>query len=144
MKQAMKASGAKTKKAAVEKALQLLIRFNSRRACGLCGKVLDGKAISKKSRSKDKWAEAERRTRPLAADTEEGCVTIIETSSGSTRSNAVDTPETQWLNRNLLDNRIALTDLILCEVLQGMRSRRPYSDGHATSCLRSTVIQHGR
>jgi predicted nucleic acid-binding protein len=53
---------------------------------------------------------------------EEGCVTIIETSVWIDQINAKDTPQTQWLNRNLLTQRIALTDLILTEVLQGIRS----------------------
>jgi predicted nucleic acid-binding protein len=49
-------------------------------------------------------------------------VTIIETSVWIDQINAKDTPQTQWLNRNLLTQRIALTDLILTEVLQGIRS----------------------
>jgi len=49
-------------------------------------------------------------------------VTIIETSVWIDQINAKDTPQTQWLNRNLSTMRIALTDLILAEVLQGIRS----------------------
>jgi predicted nucleic acid-binding protein len=49
-------------------------------------------------------------------------VTIIETSVWIDQINAKDTPQTQWLNRNLLTTRVALTDLILTEVLQGIRS----------------------
>ncbi len=60
--------------------------------------------------------------RVRSQQSEEGCVTIIDTSIWIDQINAVDTPETQWLNRNLSTNRIALTDLILIEVLQGIRS----------------------
>jgi len=49
-------------------------------------------------------------------------VTLIETSVWIDQLDAKDTPQTQWLNRNLLTQRIALTDLILTEVLQGIRS----------------------
>jgi Arc/MetJ family transcription regulator len=60
MKQAMKASGTKTKKAAVEKALQLLISIQQQEGIrSLWGIGWEGDL--KKSRSKDKWAEAERR-----------------------------------------------------------------------------------
>lgn len=31
-------------------------------------------------------------------------------------------PETEWLDRELDHQRLGLTDLILCEILQGLRS----------------------
>ena len=39
------------------------------------------------------------------------------------RSNA----ETEWLARELLQQRMGLTDLILCEVLQGVRGERVFA-----------------
>ena len=39
------------------------------------------------------------------------------------RSNA----ETEWLARELLQQRMGLTDLILCEVLQGVRGERAFA-----------------
>jgi predicted nucleic acid-binding protein len=36
-------------------------------------------------------------------------------------------PETAWLDRTLGGRRIALTDLILCEVLQGIRGQREFT-----------------
>lgn len=39
------------------------------------------------------------------------------------RSNA----ETEWLTRELLQQRMGLTDLILCEVLQGVRGERVFA-----------------
>jgi predicted nucleic acid-binding protein len=48
-------------------------------------------------------------------------VTIVETTvwvdAFQGRSNA----HTDWLGRHLTESRVALTDLILCEVLQGIR-----------------------
>jgi hypothetical protein len=35
--------------------------------------------------------------------------------------NGVDTPHTSWLDEQLEQQRLGLTDLILCEVLQGIR-----------------------
>ena len=36
-------------------------------------------------------------------------------------------PETQWLDRELQRQRLGLTDLILCEVLQGIRDNAGFS-----------------
>lgn len=35
-------------------------------------------------------------------------------------------PETEWLNRELTRQRLGLTDLILCEVLQGINDNRTF------------------
>jgi Arc/MetJ family transcription regulator len=61
MKQAMKASGAATKKAAVEEALQLLVKIKGQEGIRkFFGKVRwDGDLDW--SRSKDKWRESEER-----------------------------------------------------------------------------------
>ena len=61
MKQAMKASGAATKKAAVEEALQLLVKIKGQEGIRkFFGKVTwDGDLDW--SRSKDKWRESEER-----------------------------------------------------------------------------------
>jgi predicted nucleic acid-binding protein len=37
-----------------------------------------------------------------------------------------ENPETRWLDRELQRQRLGLTDLILCEVLQGVRERRQF------------------
>jgi predicted nucleic acid-binding protein len=49
-------------------------------------------------------------------------LTIVETSVWIDQINATPTPQTEWLGDNLSTNRFALTDLILTEVLQGIRS----------------------
>ena len=38
--------------------------------------------------------------------------------------NGRDNPETDWLDQRLADERLGLTTLILCEVLQGVRDER--------------------
>jgi predicted nucleic acid-binding protein len=49
-------------------------------------------------------------------------VTIVDTSIWIDLFNGVHSDHTAWMNRNLDDSRIALTDLTLCEVLQGLRN----------------------
>ncbi|MEO7030577.1 MAG: PIN domain nuclease [Acidobacteriaceae bacterium] len=48
-------------------------------------------------------------------------MTIVETSVWIDYINAVPNFQTDWLNRNLRPTKIGLTDLIFCEVLQGVR-----------------------
>jgi predicted nucleic acid-binding protein len=48
-------------------------------------------------------------------------VTIVETTIWIDLFRGVRSEHTAWVDRNLSDQRIALTDLTLCEVLQGMR-----------------------
>ncbi len=48
-------------------------------------------------------------------------MTIVETSVWIDYINAVPNFQTDWLNRNLRSTKIGLTDLIFCEVLQGLR-----------------------
>ena len=40
-------------------------------------------------------------------------------------------PETEWLDQEADKRRLGLTDLILCEVLQGVRSDREFSEVRA-------------
>jgi predicted nucleic acid-binding protein len=47
---------------------------------------------------------------------------IVDTTVWVDYLTGVDNPETAWLNRELHRQRIGLTDLILCEVLQGVRN----------------------
>jgi predicted nucleic acid-binding protein len=46
---------------------------------------------------------------------------IVETSVWVDLFKETSNEHTDWMRRNLGDPRLALTDLILCEVLQGMR-----------------------
>lgn len=41
------------------------------------------------------------------------------------------TPETDWLDREVSRQRLGLTDLILCEVLQGIRAPREFEAARA-------------
>jgi len=47
-------------------------------------------------------------------------VIIVDTTVWIDYFRGTTTPETDWLDRNLLRHRLGLTDLILCEVLQGV------------------------
>ena len=46
---------------------------------------------------------------------------IVDTSVWIHLLGGVSNPESGWLVRNIKDSRLALTDLILCETLQGIR-----------------------
>jgi hypothetical protein len=47
---------------------------------------------------------------------------IVDTSVWIDYLNDVDTDETQWLDRELAFQRLGLLDLMLCEILQGLRT----------------------
>jgi len=49
-------------------------------------------------------------------------VIIVETTVWVDFFRNASNPHTAWLNRNALDPNLALTDLTLCEVLQGIRT----------------------
>ena len=49
---------------------------------------------------------------------------IVDTTVWVNYLNGITTPQTQWLDVELDRRRIGLTDLILCEVLQGLRNER--------------------
>jgi hypothetical protein len=49
-------------------------------------------------------------------------VVLIDTSVWIDFLNGVRTPETDWLDRQLPRQRLGVLDLVLCEVLQGVRS----------------------
>ncbi len=46
---------------------------------------------------------------------------LIDTSVWIDYLNGISTPQTDWLDAELTRQRLGLTDLILCEVLQGVR-----------------------
>src|SRR5437667_1630705 len=46
---------------------------------------------------------------------------VVDTSVWIDYLRGTDNPETLWLDRELTRQRLGLTDLILCEVLQGIR-----------------------
>jgi predicted nucleic acid-binding protein len=51
-------------------------------------------------------------------------------------------PETLWLDRELQRQRLGLTDLILCEVLQGIRNQGTFAQVQ-TSLFKFQVFQTG-
>ena len=42
--------------------------------------------------------------------------------------NGVQTPHTEWLEREITRQRLGLLDIVLCEVLQGFRHERRFRD----------------
>ena len=48
-------------------------------------------------------------------------MTIVDTTVWVDYLRGVATPQTEWLDANLLRERLGLTDRILCEVLQGVK-----------------------
>jgi predicted nucleic acid-binding protein len=53
-----------------------------------------------------------------------------------------ENPETRWLDRELQRQRLGLTDLILCEVLQGIREQSAFARVRA-DLLKFQVFQTG-
>jgi len=47
---------------------------------------------------------------------------IIDTTVWVDYLNGVESPRTNWLDREMARQRLGLTDLILCQVLQGLRN----------------------
>jgi predicted nucleic acid-binding protein len=54
-------------------------------------------------------------------------VVIVDTSVWIDYLRGIDNCETVWLDRELHRQRLGLTDLILCEILQGIQSRKAFS-----------------
>ena len=48
-------------------------------------------------------------------------MTIVDTTVWVDYLRGIATPQTDWLDANLLIERLGVTDLILCEVLQGVK-----------------------
>jgi len=54
-------------------------------------------------------------------------VVIVDTTVWIDYLRGTDNPETRWLDRELQRQRLGLTDLILCEVLQGIREQSAFA-----------------
>lgn len=53
---------------------------------------------------------------------------IIDTTVWIDYFGGVSTPQTEWLEQKLHRQRLGLTDIILCEVLQGVRDERRFGE----------------
>jgi predicted nucleic acid-binding protein len=53
-------------------------------------------------------------------------VVIVDTTVWIDYLRGAENPQTRWLDRELQQKRIGLTDLILCEVLQGIREESAF------------------
>jgi hypothetical protein len=69
-------------------------------------------------------------------------VVIIDTTVWIDYLRGTENPETRWLDRELQRQRFGLTDLILCEVLQGIRGQSAFARVQA-ELLRFQVFQTG-
>jgi hypothetical protein len=67
---------------------------------------------------------------------------IIDTTVWIDYLRGIETPETRWLDGQLNQQRLGLTDLILCEVLQGIRNQGEFARVRA-ELLRFQVFQTG-
>jgi predicted nucleic acid-binding protein len=67
---------------------------------------------------------------------------IVDTTVWIDYLRGADNPETLWLERELQRQRLGLTDLILCEVLQGVRDQRTFAQVQA-DLLKFQVFQTG-
>ena len=67
---------------------------------------------------------------------------IIDTTVWIDYLSGAPTPQTDWLDREVRHQRIGLTDIILCEVLQGVRDDRLFAEVQA-ELLRFEVFSTG-
>lgn len=65
---------------------------------------------------------------------------IVDTSVWVDYLNGVATPQTSWLDAELERQRLGLTDVILCEVLQGLRTEAEAAEAQ-TDLLRLEVFE---
>jgi predicted nucleic acid-binding protein len=67
---------------------------------------------------------------------------IVDTTVWIDYLRGTENPETRWLDRELQRQRFGLADLILCEVLQGIREQGVFTRVR-TNLLRFEVFQTG-
>lgn len=70
-------------------------------------------------------------------------MTIVDTTVWVDYFNNVVNPHTEWMARNLYSNQIALTDLIVCEILQGIRGENRFEQVSVSLCGLPIVAAHG-
>jgi hypothetical protein len=69
-------------------------------------------------------------------------VVIVDTTVWIDYLRGTENPETRWLDRELQRHRLGMTDLILCEVLRGLREQNAFERVRA-ELLRFQVFQTG-
>lgn len=67
---------------------------------------------------------------------------LIDTTVWIDYLNGLKTPETDWLDAQVERQRLGLTDLILCEVLQGVRDERQAAAVHR-ELVKFDILQMG-
>jgi hypothetical protein len=69
-------------------------------------------------------------------------VVIVHTTVWIDYLRGTQNPETQWLHRELDRRRLGLTDLILCEVMQGIQNQNKFIQAQA-ALLKFQVFETG-
>lgn len=108
MPKALRSSGKRTKRAVVDEGLRLLVRIRAQ-------------AKIRRLRDKARWEgdlEVSRASRVAQVETR---AIIVYTTVWIDYFGAIRNAESDWLDRELGQQPLGLTDLILCEVLQGYR-----------------------
>ena len=67
---------------------------------------------------------------------------IVDTTVWIDYLRGAKNPETSWLDREVQKQRLGLTDLILCEVLQGISNQSAFAQVHA-DLLKFQIFQTG-
>ncbi len=68
---------------------------------------------------------------------------IVDTTVWIDYLRGLENPQTDWLNRQMSSRRIGLTDLILCEVLQGIRQPTAFSQIRDELLQRFSIFETG-
>jgi predicted nucleic acid-binding protein len=66
-------------------------------------------------------------------------VVIIDTTVWIDYLRGTESPETKWLDGELQRQRLGLTDLILCEVLQGIRDKNTFERAELSNLARARI-----
>jgi len=68
---------------------------------------------------------------------------IVDTTVWIDYLRGIENTQTEWLNRQMSGRRIGLTDLILCEVLQGIREPAAFSQIRDELLQRFCIFETG-
>jgi len=113
MRQAMRSSRSRTKRAAVEEGLRLLIQTRAQ-------------ATIRRLRGKVHWSGDLHKSRG-ARHGEYSCIVIVDTTVWIDYLRGLRNKETEYFDREVGRQRFGLTDLILCETLQGVGDENTFT-----------------
>jgi predicted nucleic acid-binding protein len=70
-------------------------------------------------------------------------MTVVDTTVWVDYFNDISNPYTEWISKYAYTNQIVLTDLILCELLQGVRGEAQFQSIKASLAKIPLVVSHG-